>query len=1165
MKPTGAVIDVPLSTLDQAAPVTDKPIGRLSTLINAQVKLYQNPRFNVQDGSVAHVKVEKRDAFVTMSNVTKDSAGTPLTPPVGNPQILFGGGDALRMVVNNRLYTKTQSWIKDTDPTLAIEDKAVFPQILRSTPIYTADTTAEAPDMAVIGDVRCTVWRELSSSNASDCPPDLGGTAPPAPVPTALDGVRVQFSNSAGIIVPAFTLDPIGGAPQYLKARVVAFANTFWVFQDYIAAGASPYGVPKSVPIAYTLFTTDGVQAGSGVIATGTENESWDVTTMNTQGVVVAMPAGGTGVTFTAFTLPGGFLDIVTHTDTTIACKGVQCAWLTDDAQAANTGYLATVDDPGGPTGGLTASTIHAYRIVSLAQTLSYPAVAGPYDQTSASGSGTYISGISGYHVPGGNNLVVAFTLMDIDSDHEADLYGGTQPDALNTEAANKWPDQINNTLITVSVIAGGSSSVIATRYGMSLVTRAFAIGTDYVSIGYYPARIFGSLSTAGATSGNFPNRPVNPSNFQPTWYVIPLALVQPIAGRFEYGLASADYQIISFDFGLTNFFPESRNRCLTSPRVLPTGAIAMPLGYRAEQNIPSTTLVAGTLESGGNFQDFTSGAYSSGNTVGVKMFTIGPDCGRPFVVGQSTYFPGLMGAIVEPFDVTLTEQGLAAPECPRVLKSALANPLGATSSPAAAPGAHSYRAVFEWTTTTGRLYRSLPSAAFSFTIVESDHLAIASQVHNLFPTNKKNVKLSVYATGQVTSTKDGTAVATTPPTNQPATPVTSAETISSFKITNDLQPLYSDPTQKISTFNDYYITSQQAAGEQLYTDQGELPRFPAPAFRGGCVWLNRAWAIGYDNALWFTGEIAEGEGEYFNPGLRVFVPTNEEITAIAPMDSFLMIFCTNSIWYLPETSALPSNTGVGSIPTAIRLPFEMGGTGFTTVIRQGCLYSSSQGGVWMITRSLDNVWIGQNAKNDLDVLITGMCIAGNNVLVTDGIHILTYDTNLGAWGRWNPPVPSTVIAAFAGNALLSNNATVWVQSPGTFIDHDTINSVTYYAPTTATISPVHVGGIRSWKRTWEIQAQGQVVDFCDVIFTLAYGDYNANIKTYKNASLVPGPLAEAIRPTLQLASSVGMTITDAPNASTTTGAGFALEVMALYVGLEKGPNKLPPGARVKA
>jgi hypothetical protein len=1159
MKPSPATIDVPLSTLDQAAPVTDKPIGRLSTLINAQVKQFQNPRFNVQDGSVAHVKVEKRDAFVTMDTTTRDTAGAPKDPPSGTPQVFFGGGDALRMIVNNRLYTKTKNWVEDTN---AIDgDTAVFPQTLRSTPIYTADSTAEAPDMAVIGDVRCVVWRELSESNSSDWPEGVSGT-PPAPVPTDFDGVRVQFSTSSGIMVPAFTLDPIGGAPQYLKARVVAYDGVFWVLQDSIPAGDSPYGggIPKDVPIDITIFDTNGVQLGHTSIATGSYNEYWDVTTMDTQGVVVAMPAGGTGVTFTALTWDGSAFSITTNTDTSISCGACQCAWLTDSTQAANTGYLATVDDPTHPPGGLSSSSIHAWRIVSLAQNLAYPTVVNLINQATLH----YISAITGYHVPGGDDLVVAYTVMDLFSDLDASTYGATHPDEQNSEATDQFPDQINNTTVTASVVAGGTSTNIARRYGMSLVTRPFTIGSDYCVIGYYPARIFGPLSTSAASAPHYPNRPVNPSNFQPTWYVIPLALTQPIAGRFEYGLASADYQIMTYHYsvGPTSIDPGSRNRCLTTPCVLSTGAIAMPLGYRAEQNIPSVELISGTAQQGGALDSYSLGSYSSGNTVGVKMFTIGPDCGRPFIVGQASYYPGLMGGVVEPFDATITEHGLAAPECPRVLKSALTNLIG---PPATIEGSRSYRSVFEWTTSTGRLYRSLPSAAFSYTIVNSNNLAIAIQVHNLFPTLKKNVKISVYATGQIGAVKDGTAIETTPPTVQPGTPISgTAESVSSYKITNDLQPLYSDPTTQISAFNDYYFANQQASGEQLYTDQGQLPRYPAPAHRGGCVWLNRPWIIGYDNALWFGGEIVEGEGEYFNPGMRVVVPTNEEIVSITPMDSFLLIHCTKSIWYLPESASLPSNTGVGSIPTAIRLPFEMGGTGFTAVIRQGCMYSSSQGGVWMITRSLDNVWIGQNAKDDLAPTITGMCIAGNNVLVSNGSYVMAYDTNLGAWGRWNFSASPTLITAFGGVGMFNDNGLVWVQTPGAYLDNDRSRSETYYVPMTATISPVHVGGIRSWKRTWEVQVQGQVADYCDVNFTLAYGDYNANLKTYQSATLVPGVLEEAIRPTLQLATSIGLTVTDAANEATTTGQGFSLEVMSLYVGLEKGLKKLPPGARAK-
>lgn len=1146
MKLTPSTVDVPISTLDQQAPVTDKPIGRLSSLINGQVRQYQNPRPNVADGSITHIKVEKRDAFVTLSTTTKDTTGQGVAPASGTPQILYGGGDALRQIVNNRLYTRSNaSWVKATNATDG--DSAVFPHVLRSSPIYAADSNAQAPDFAVIGDVQCAVWREASESLANNCPPDLAGTTPPPAVPTAIDGVRVQLSDSNGVVRPAFTLDPVGGGgTTYLKARVVAVDGVFLVFQDY-------YTVPTAhtVQIYVTAIDTFGRNLGVLSLSVTTGNESWDVTTMNAQGAVVAMPNNGTGVRFTALHWSGTTFGVTTNTDATIQCGSLQCAWLTDANQAANIGYLASV--------GLSGSTsnIYEYIITSLAQTHAYPAASFP----GIAQVDHYISGITGYVVPGTQDLVVAYSIMDMDPVLEATTYGGTAPDCQNGAASDDFTDQMNNAVYTRKVSFIGVVTPIAQRNGMSLATRAFALGTDYVAVGYYPGVLFGPLPTSSAATPHFPQRPVNPSNFQPCWYVIPLALPQPIAGRFEYGLATADYQLISFVGGsISQLLPTPLNRCLTSVQVLPNGAIAMPLGYRAEQNIPSNALFTGTPQQGAPIGTFTTVSYQTNNTVGIKLFTMGPDFGQPFLVGQATYVPGLMGAIVEPFDVAITEQGLAGPECPRIQKSSQADPGNDIVA-----GAYAYRGVFEQTTPTGRLYRSLPSASFSYTALKADALALDIIAHPLFPTNKKNVKFSWYRTGQLTNlTVAGSATTTSPPSAQQeaAAPLPNAASTGSYKITNDLTPFYSAPGSQYGVFTDYMNASSQATGELLYTDQGQLPRFPAPAFRGGCVWLNRAWVIGYDNALWFTGAITDGQGEWFNPGQRVVVPTNEEITSIASLDSFLLVFCQRSIWYLPETSSLPDATGVGTVPTAIRLPFEMGGTGSTSVIRQGCLYTSSQGGVWMITRALDNVWIGQAAKDDLDGILTGMVIAGNNVLVTNGSYVMAYDTNLGGWGRWNLPTDTTVIGAFAGQGVYCNNGQVWAQTPGQWQDQDTVGGITYYAPTTATIAPVHIGGVRSWKRTWEIQAQGEVFDFCALTFTLSYGDYNLSGFGYAPVNVTPGELEEALRPPTQLAASMGLTVTDAAVVATSNGRGFSLEVISFYIGLEKGLVKLALGKR---
>lgn len=1147
MKPTPAVVDVPLSTLDQAGPVTDKPIGRLSALINAQVKLYQNPRFNVQDGSVAHVKVEKRDAFVTLGNTYTDEAGNSVAAPVGEPQVLFGGGDVMRQVIANRLYSRSGTgWVKASNPIDG--DAVVFPQIVRSRSIYAADTQIQGATLATIGDVSCSVWREISMA-ASD------NSSSPTLSPTSLNGIRISFRNVAeqSTLVPPFTFDPAGGSPSYQRTMVLAQNGQFWVLQDYDNG--------SNWTIWISIFSVNGVFVDKTSVVVGTSGsvsgaDRWDASVILGQGLVIATPSNsGTGVHFDCYTYSSGFTH-TSNTDATIRCAGRQVAWIRDDSPVSNLGYLVSVD----VAVGILLFTAH--QITSMASVHTYSSVS---PLASVSPSTTAVSGIAGYKVPSTTDVVIAYSTMDLVGVLDGTNYTSGS-DGSNTSASDDYPNQLNNLTTTHHVPFSGSPTLILTRQSIAIASRAFAIGSDYAVIGYYPACQLGPLDTPDAAADHYPQRPVNPSNFQPTYYVLPLNSQQQIAGRLEYGLAARDEQVVKvITPGGGVFATQPCNRCLADVVTTQTGALMTVLGYRVEVGIPDPGSFTNVNTVSGFGIITNNQVYQTSDTVGVKLFTFGPDCGRPFIVGQTTYFPGLMSQVVEPGDTAIAEHGIIAPECPRVLKSTTASTI-----PSALIGEYFYRGVAESTTRSGREYRSLPSAAFAFTLKIGDNVGLAVTSSTCSLTNRKSVKISLYRSAVISAQVISSLVPTTPaittPTSGAGAPtfISNAATTGLFKITDDLTPFYGIPGAPTNTFTDLLSSGTQGTGEELYVDSS-LPRYPAPAFRGGCVWLNRAWVIGYDNALWFSGELADGEGEYFNPGLRVVVPTNEEITAIAPMDSFLLIFCANSVWYLPETSALPDNTGTGSIPTAIRLPFEMGGTGFTGVIRQGCMYSSSQGGVWMITRSLDNVWIGQNAKDDLAPLITGMCIAGNTVIATNGTYVMAYDTNLGAWGRWNFPVPATAIGAFGGLALFSNTGPVWQQTPGSFIDHDTINSVTYYAPTTATISPVHVGGIRSWKRTWEIQAQGQVVDFCDVIFTLAYGDYNTNIKTYKNASLTPGPLAEAIRPTLQLASSVGMTVTDAANASTTTGAGFSLEVMSLYVGLEKGPNKLPPGARAKS
>ena len=746
MKLIPNTVDVLLSTLDQLSPTTSKPVGRLKNLVNAKVSQYQNPR--AADGTVTHVKVEKRDAFRTITNVTRDIDDNPIAPPTGTPQVFYGGSEPLRQINDNRLYTNPNSsgWVKAGDDNYG--DSIVFPQTVRSSSIYVADSQAEAPDIAVIGNVACIAWREIAIQSTANSTLNT-------PTRSALDGVRVMLRDlDTGVVIrQAFTLDPVGGGTtDYRKVRAFAHGGTFFVLQDYLISAGE-------VNIIATAFQFDGLQLLSHTIAGIAHNESWDATVIPSDGVVVAMPNNSSGVAFVQMTYSSGFT-VTTNTDTSITNDSNYCAWLLGDG-TAHTGYLVTRHASGA------TSTVLPWRIVSLAQNHAYT------QATSYTNTVQWLAGTTGYLIPDGTgDIVVAMTLMDIMGAPEFTLYGppggpfDPGSSTTNTAASDQYPDQLNNLTRTAHVQFSGSATLIKDRLTLSLVSRAFTIGADYVAWCYYPARKWGPLPQDNITAMTHePYRPADPSNFQPTWYLIPLASTQPIAGRLEQGLAAADYQVLlpgsSSATPAVAGIPQARNRCLTNVVLTPSGAPVLPMCYRAEQNIPSAALLtqASVINNTVNNAVFsfstTAQIYTSDDTIGVKLFTLGPDCGQPFTINGTTFFPGLMATVVERDDVTITEHGIIAPECPWI-----------TTDPnvwSGVAGRFFYRSVAEYVATTGKTYRSLPSAAFAYTEGNGGQNVNRCNNHYLAPTNKENVKVSYYRTAKTTLTVQGTSTVTVP------------------------------------------------------------------------------------------------------------------------------------------------------------------------------------------------------------------------------------------------------------------------------------------------------------------------------------------------------------------------------------------------------------------
>jgi hypothetical protein len=450
---------------------------------------------------------------------------------------------------------------------------------------------------------------------------------------------------------------------------------------------------------------------------------------------------------------------------------------------------------------------------------------------------------------------------------------------------------------------------------------------------------------------------------FQPTWFVVPLAGSQPIVGRFEYGLAYADWRIEIDNTLGPNLYPMS----LSSPLATSTGRqIILP--YRA-QNVTAATLettAAGEV-------NIVSESFVS--TVGLKRFTLENTHGTPRSGWGELSIPGPMSVVFTASGFIEDGQGLA-PESPFLVSQSVASSgqLALTVG-----GVYFIVAVLEFTDDNGNRTYSPPSPALQVNMASSNNVATYG---GRLPYPLSSTGAAVANTYGPTTRLSGISLYRTAFLN-------GIPTTQHYKITDDLNVNGLAPISAVNpsgfsfpdTFTWQYVDQNPDAGlnanEILYTDKSLLPRYPAPAGPNGPVtWKNREWIIGYDDAVWMSGEKAEGDAIWYNPAFRFPFPAEDAPLGLAAMDDYLIVVCEASVWYIPAAQFPDATGGNGGLPTPVRLPFPNGSVGgFCETIREGVAYDSTDGGVWLVTRQLQNQWLSHPELTTLTGTILGMAV----------------------------------------------------------------------------------------------------------------------------------------------------------------------------------------------
>ena len=686
-----------------------------------------------------------------------------------------------------------------------------------------------------------------------------------------------------------------------------------------------------------------------------------------------------------------------------------------------------------------------------------------------------------------------------------------------------------NGTYRIYQINADGTFVALPTNGLSNQVNEAFVNGAQTITIFFAPS---------------------NEPPFQSTWFVVPMTGQQPVAGRFEYGLAYADWRIEGDQTAGPDLFPCASPSVYTTPV-----GTQFVLPYRAENITSSVTQITAA-------GDVDVGDVAFDSTVGLKQFWLETGTGQAYANSGELLIPGPMATV-------FTASGFAedninlAPEAPFLVSQSVASSgqLGLTLG-----SIRIYVVVWEATDENGNRIYSSPSPPLTVNMSGTNNVAlIGGRVifplagtgvpfgDSTFGPTCRNVTLSIYARAFINGV----------PTTQ------------RYKITSDLAanaraPIsatnpsgFSFPDSFTWNYLDQNPDSEIQTGEILYTNKGYLPRVPAPAFSAGVSsWQNREWVLGYDGAIWFSGEKTEGDAIWFNPAFRIVLPSDDEPLGIASMENYLIVTCASSVWYIPAVQ-LPDATGAnGTIPTPVRLPFPNGTIrGLTQTLRDGVAYDSTAGGVWMITRSLENVWLSHDVQDTLAAPIVDLALDSQQrlfVLQETG-PIMVYDGIPAAWYAWNVPTTGVLLSSYQGQVAYQDAATVNALVPGAVVD--TIAGTPSGIAPDITIAPLNLGNVRGLKRVWEFQAVGTYLGPHRVNVVLSYPEDDWPDTAYE--PFVPGasdPYVIPFNPDFEEASQYGIRIYADFVGIGSPGATFALEMVSAQVGADEsvGLNKRP-------
>lgn len=400
----------------------------------------------------------------------------------------------------------------------------------------------------------------------------------------------------------------------------------------------------------------------------------------------------------------------------------------------------------------------------------------------------------------------------------------------------------------------------------------------------------------------------------------------------------------------------------------------------------------------------------------------------------------------------------------------------------------------------------------------------------------------------------------------------------------------------------------------QIYTSGGVLIDEQPPAFTTLHLHKNRLWGIGPDErTIWFSKSFQDDIGTAPGFSINFRLVFDQRLVALATLDDKLIVFTVTGIWYVEGDG--PDRTGANpglSSPQPVQT--DVGCLTPRSICEgpEGVFFQANDGGLYMLSRGLEVVWVGKPVQDQLDTYSTitsAVLVSKYNQVrftcngIVDDVVLLTEDDEeildeedaelltetVETSGivlvydyvekQWSTFVYTTTSLGYPiADALMYNGVYTFVTTDGwvyqeseeTYVDRDD-------AWITSLLETAwwHANGPLNYQSVRNFRVDGLSRSNHDLSISVAFNGataYQQGPRTW-NAGVdgvtAVGPIetAHVSIGTRRKCRSIRFKIEDATPTDpgsypVGTGQGFILDMMGIEVGMKKGLGRLPATQR---